>query len=310
MFSTPVPAPKTKGAPGRASWCTTRPASTSALATATQAASDAGPCAPADTDAASTSGHLELGAHERLVAADGVEHQRRRGHGEAGEAAGLAAAAAISAIVCSEVAAERAGDDDGLARALEHRGELGHVDQLVGRRPRAAPMDMTKSTLGSASATAAARVTSSSRARRRSPLSGSRDVEAVRARCRSRSARPPAPAARSSPPRGRSCQLRGAAAQRLVHEAPGKAHAGAVHALRRAAAHRSRARSCFISTPVPASRRSGCVVHAAARVVVPDAAAPPATAGARSLLGGTDGMDGARVCGRGRVLARARRAAW
>ena len=36
------------------------------------------------------------------------------------------------------------------------------------------PMDMTKSTCGRASATTAARVTSSSRARRRSPLAGSR----------------------------------------------------------------------------------------------------------------------------------------
>ena len=42
MLSTPTPAPYTKGAPGRASWCTTSPATTSALPTVTTAGTEAG----------------------------------------------------------------------------------------------------------------------------------------------------------------------------------------------------------------------------------------------------------------------------
>ena len=56
MLSTPTPAPYRNGAPGWASWCTTRPASTSALATTTTAASEAGAVVPADGDGASTAG--------------------------------------------------------------------------------------------------------------------------------------------------------------------------------------------------------------------------------------------------------------
>src|SRR5271157_3049038 len=56
MLRTPTPAPYRNGAPGCASWCTTRPASTSALATTTMAAIDAGAVEPAEGDGARIAG--------------------------------------------------------------------------------------------------------------------------------------------------------------------------------------------------------------------------------------------------------------
>ena len=75
--------------------------------------------------------HAQLGAGDDLVAGDVVEHERRRGHGEAGEAAGLAARRRHVPHDVQRRAAEGARDDDGLAGRPHHRVELGDVDDGV-----------------------------------------------------------------------------------------------------------------------------------------------------------------------------------
>ena len=126
----PTPLPYTKQAPGAASWCTTRPASSSALATTTTAGTDAGAVVPADGEPARTSGTPSSRAGDRLVAADVVEDQRRRGHGEAGEAAGLATGGRHLVHDAQRPAAEGARGDDGLARGAQHRDELRRVEHV------------------------------------------------------------------------------------------------------------------------------------------------------------------------------------
>ena len=172
MFMTPVPTPMTKGAPGLPSWWTTRPASTSALATATQAVSDAGPCAPAETDGASTSGTSSSAQASALVqqtssSMSGGEVMARQ--------AKLSAAPAAAAISCMVY---RVSPPKGLETTIGLRVPRSmaancttSTTSLATSSGRA--MLMAKSMLGSASTTRAAASTSASVERRRSPLSGS-----------------------------------------------------------------------------------------------------------------------------------------
>ncbi len=83
--------------------------------------------------------HLELAADEELVEAALVELQGRRRHGQAGQAAGLAAGRRHLGHDAQRRAAERARDDDRLARAGQHGGELGEVDALGVDVARAGP---------------------------------------------------------------------------------------------------------------------------------------------------------------------------
>ncbi len=75
---------------------------------------------------------VEVGAGERLGAADAVELQRRRAHREAGEATGLACRRRHLAHGVQRLAAEGARDDDRLARPAQHGAELDEVHHLVG----------------------------------------------------------------------------------------------------------------------------------------------------------------------------------
>ena len=87
---------------------------------------------PAEGAGASTSG-IESAAQVRSLSSAGlVERERRRRHGEAGEAAGLATQRRHLVHGAQRGAAEGARDDDRLAGAGEHGGELGQVHDLVG----------------------------------------------------------------------------------------------------------------------------------------------------------------------------------
>src|SRR5664280_2667983 len=68
MSKAEAPTPYTKGAPGRASWWMQRPASTSALPTITDDATEAGAVAPADGAGARITG-MPSRAHMRSLSA-------------------------------------------------------------------------------------------------------------------------------------------------------------------------------------------------------------------------------------------------
>ena len=92
---------------------------------------EAGPVEPTDMPVSKTMGTPSSAHEKRLLDADRVEDQRRRRHGEAGEAAGAAAGLGHLDLFAHRVAAARAGDDDRFARVGEHGLELDQLDDLL-----------------------------------------------------------------------------------------------------------------------------------------------------------------------------------
>ena len=142
------------------------------MAIETQAASEAGPCEPADTEVASTSGTCS--SAQAIVLSQATSSSMSGGEDIVRQAMLSASpqAAAIARIVLRDSPPNGLETTIGLRVPRSIAANCATSTLSLGTSS-GSPIDITKSMLGSSSATAAARVTSAARARRRSPVVGS-----------------------------------------------------------------------------------------------------------------------------------------